>query len=566
MGTLDATQQKLLEKDPNNPNSPKKAETTVVRPGMGFSKSTMGPPKPSLRETLLAQKKAAMAAKNLPPRPGSAMSSFSPLKCGPSATSSVPSSQVDGTARPEPTAKVSHGGLSVAPMRLSKFRPRPEIARPATAGPYSVRRVGHAPSGSIESNVSPSNTRTKPALSSTSSSPPKRNVIRPNTSHSNHGSQSLVVSPARSKTPVTRLPVSPPRASPSAKTTSSVRGPSPAADGDDEGFTMVIPMVSATAGLDDSSPAPILTPAKSMKVFEDPFSGADDQTTPRPVITASVLEELPVNEEAPNFVRIDTETELISKPTALSPERLKQNSRLLDSGINKITAKALDVHGFRKLQSLIRDNKVVWMDDRFDVMLTGIFAYLQAPLTSMSAEKSQDVKTQMLSTIKLMLKKDREAFKPHVPEGIRSLLATRSAYDGRAHIVRGLELLAEDLITLADPQKTFDAIITQLQGEKFTLEGCRTLSMGLHIMSELLEVGRSFMPSGTHINDMVTLAMKCLDSSESGVRMDATKLCVSLHSKVGETKFWGSMGSIGEDPRSLITYYIVKRQRESGKA
>src|SRR5277367_6152162 len=142
MSTLDATQQRLLEMDPGNPNSPKKADSVTARPGLGFSKSTTGPPKLSLRETMLAQKKAAMAAKNTPARPGSAMSTFSPVRnVSNSSTTSITSITSDAPAarnRPELSATVSHGGLSVAPMRPGKIRPRSELARPATAGPYSV--------------------------------------------------------------------------------------------------------------------------------------------------------------------------------------------------------------------------------------------------------------------------------------------------------------------------------------------------------------------------------------------------------------------------------------------
>ena len=44
--------------------------------------------------------------------------------------------------------------------------------------------------------------------------------------------------------------------------------------------------------------------------------------------------------------------------------------------------------------------------------------------------------------------------------------------------------------------------------------------------------------------------------------MDAVQLCVSLHARIGENKFWTSLGGVPDDPKSLITYYIVKRQRE----
>ncbi len=69
MDGLDSTAQKLLRNDSNNPaSSPKRTEASA-RPGLGLSKSTMGSSKPSLRETMLAQKRA-LASKNLPARPG----------------------------------------------------------------------------------------------------------------------------------------------------------------------------------------------------------------------------------------------------------------------------------------------------------------------------------------------------------------------------------------------------------------------------------------------------------------------------------------------------------------
>jgi CLIP-associating protein 1/2 len=306
-----------------------------------------------------------------------------------------------------------------------------------------------------------------------------------------------------------------------------------------------------------------VAPMKSLKVYEDPFSSTDDQTTPRPRITAPVLEEVPVNEDAMNLVRDDFTSTDSSKVLPMSPERSKQNSRLLDSGIAKINAKSLDVHGFRKLQGVIRDNKATWTEDKFDVLLLGLFEYLESPLETLSPEKVQDVKAQVLSTIKLMYKKYRDSFKNHVARGLQSILTTRSCYDSRAHIVSGLELLADELVALADSRETFDVITSQLQNREMTLEGCRTLSMGLHVLKELLDVKKEFVVSEEEVYELCKLAAKCLDSSESGVRMDAVQLCVAVHGKVGEDQFWKALGGLKDDPKSLITYYIVKRQREA---
>ena len=213
---------------------------------------------------------------------------------------------------------------------------------------------------------------------------------------------------------------------------------------------------------------------------------------------------------------------------------------------------------------MIRDNKAAWSDDKFDVLLLGLFAYLEAPLPNLSPERGQDVKAQILGTIKLMYKKDRDAFKAHVGMGLEAILQARSAYDARSHIVAGLELLADELVTLAEPQQTTAIITAQLQHEEMSPEGCRTLSMGLHILKELLEVKKGFVPNEVEVSEMCKLAIRCLESAESGVRMDAVSLCVSLHARVGETRFWGALGGgIGGDEKSLIVYYIVKREREA---
>jgi CLIP-associating protein 1/2 len=331
---------------------------------------------------------------------------------------------------------------------------------------------------------------------------------------------------------------------------------------------MVIPNINAISdpstnlNLPRSVEDDISAPVKSLKVYEDPFSSAGDQTTPRPIFTAPVLEEVPINEDAANL----GVTSATPKTTEVSTERSKQNSRLLDSGITRVKAKSLDVHGFRKLQGLIRENKASWTDHRFDELLLGLFEYLEAPLSSLTPEKVQDVKAQILATIKLMLKKDRENFEPHVSRGLQSLLATRSCYDSRAHIVSGLELLADELVTLADPEETTKTITELLQAEEMTQEGCRTLSMGLHVLKELLDATMSFVPVDAELANMGRLTIRCLDSSESGVRMDAVQLCVAMHARVGEKKFWGVIHGVKDDPKSLITYYIVKRQREAGSA
>jgi CLIP-associating protein 1/2 len=305
----------------------------------------------------------------------------------------------------------------------------------------------------------------------------------------------------------------------------------------------------------------VSTPSKSLKVFEDPFTDEDQSATPKPTIVLPVLEDRPVNEIVP--VNGAAEAGGLSE----TPDKSGQNARLLESGITRVKARSLDVHGFRKLQTLIRENRAVFTDDKFDALLVGLFEFLEAPLVNTTADKGQDIKAQILATIKLLLKKQRDSFQPHVSRGLESLIATRSGYDSRTHIVSGLELLAEELVTLGDAAEIAVSMTKLLKGcQEATSEGARSLSMGLHILRELLEKREAYVPSESEVGAVAGLAARCLESAESGVRMGAVHLCVALHGRIGDGRFWDAVKDAKDDPKNLITYYIAKQQRETASA
>lgn len=664
MADLDATAQKLLNKDPSNPNSPKKTET-AARPASSLSRSTTAS-KPSLREAMLAQKRASAASKNLPARPGSAMAHISPVRTASNTSTqstAAPAAKPPTRARPESIA-VNAGGMSVAPMRPS--RRRAEVARPATAGPYSVRDQP----ASMEDR-SPESLKSKAPTPRVKDTTPKKpatksrqgharqvsdsSIPSPSSRHSAKPPASPIASPAKPSpgkpSPVKATPgkpspgkprmpgqdhhhlSSPPRPSP-AKLSPHHRSPPKG----DKGVTPIVPsmnslesastiVVDSQQDLEDivatsPSPAPRVSlepqlekeqpepqpaptepepaqlqpeqepepeseqPAQPvqpeaepqvdapspqvqtqiqsqpLRVYEDPFT--ENQSTPKPNITVPVLEDKPVNEDAAKLNKANGQPPSSEEPE--SPEKTRQNSRLLDSGINKIKVMSLEVHGFRKLQSLIRDSRTVFTDDKFEALLLGLFKYLEDPLSSLSADKAQDIKAQILTTVKLLLRRERDNFQPHVSQGLEALLQTRSAYDARAHVVSGLELLADELVTIGDGSEMVVVLTRRLQAvSDASVPGCRTLSMGLHVLRELLERRADFIPSagsGGEIEQLTALAAQCIESADSGVRMDAVKFCVALHGKLGEKVFWDALSGVKDDPKSLITYYIVKRQRE----
>lgn len=636
MSGLDSTAARLLQNDPNNPNSPKKQEGGA-RPGLGLSKSTMGPPKPSLRDAMMAQKRAmaTTTTKTLPARPGSAMSHFSPVRTvSGSSQGSAATAASTVRARPESAIITSTGGISGAPMRPGRRRPE-MAARPATAGPYSVRSHDQP---STEQTSPPSNPKPKAVTPKSIASSPKRTVpktVRPGLVAST--SESQLPTPTRAGTP-SRF--GSPRTTPSKNVVPPAIPPSSSPSKAHEDFTLVVPTVTAQrtspgeaqppqspVGDDQmdtsppgtpsrppkpptltlASPAELIEPAPEadippapqpqavepaapappsaprLEVYEDPFT-REQQATPKPIFTGPVLEDRPVNEDAAILqqaaqIQPQQQHGEVGGVT-LSPEKLKQNLRLLDSGIAKVQQKSLDVHGFRKLQGIIRDSDPksaaappLLSDDKFDALVVGLFDFLESPLTNLSPEKAPDVKAQVLATIKLLLKRMRHSFQPHVSRGLESLLRARAAYEGRTHIVSGMELLASELAELGDASEIVMVLSRMLGGmdvdggSEGSAGAGRSLSMGLHVLREMLDArGAGFRPSEAELEALASLAGRCLESLESAVRMDAVLLCVALHARVGDARFWEAVKGVKEDPKSLITYYIVRRQREGGAA
>ncbi|KOS18032.1 Protein STU1 [Escovopsis weberi] len=593
MADLDATAQKLLNKDPSNPNSTGKAIEPAARAATGLSKATT---RPSIREQVLAQKRAAgLAHKNLPPRPGSAMANLSPVRpTGPREAAAAPSRHAGTRQRPESTILGNAGGMSGAPMRPA--RKRTEVPRPATAGPYSIRDHPSTEGLSPDSLRQKSGAQSKPAPAPQSSKPqlqqttPVKSLPRPRTIHVSRTSDFGPTSPPM---PSPGMSITSPRISPLkyAKSCIPVSSPSRPSSSRYEELSLVVPPIPRS---EVSSPQSVAAPelhlsrqaspvpphravtqpdlsrktraempsSQTVQVYEDPFVEEHQVPQHSDLHAAPVLEEKPINEGAANPQR-PANGQAPQSDELASPEKIGQNSRLLDSGITKIKAKSLEIHGFRKMQSLVRDSRTVFTDQRFETLLLGLFSYLEDPLRDLPAEKAHDVKAQILTTLKVLLKKERDSFQPHVSRGLEALLQARGGYDARAHVVSGLELLADELVALGSAPETLVVLTRRLQlCTDTTTEGCRTLSMGLHILKVVLDKHPGFVPSPAELAQLGDLASRCLDSTDSGVRMDAVQFCVAFHARVGDHLFWDVMKNIKENPKSLITYYIVKAQRE----
>ncbi|KAI9780183.1 MAG: suppressor of tub2 mutation [Candelina submexicana] len=595
MSTLDEKHKELLEKDAGNPNSPKKSSRTA---GLSSGRTatlprnkTGAPPKPSVREAIAAQKRAAMAAGTLPERPASAQStaSLSPARPSTSISTIRPSVSM-ASIRPSASRSATTtvpGTLSSAPMRPMRPARRPEVARPATADPYASRKATRVDNPKLSPAVSPNKDKSRTTT-------PANNTIRGQATSTG----SPVMSPVKSTTRKNQ------------RNDSGLGGESFAkfANGmnsRDEDLTMLLPNARMGKGTFRGDEDKVIwsiersdqllfktngsqTPSSStdkedmspstLKVYEDPIQNPESEATPRPLHKTNVLEELPVNEPGniyPAFHGSDgyhgdwkeveiRETRNFSQER---PEELQHLRRLLDSGIARVRARTLDVHGFRKLQGLVKSSLDIWEDGvRFGDLLLALLDCLEISNdgTKPGTGKAQDLKTQVLVTIRTMLNKNRKYFAPFYPRALCALLSARKNYDPTSHIVSGLEETAEDIVSYCRPDECIEAVLNLLETEDRGEMGNRTWTMGLHVLAGLLHNApqqQTLLPK-EEIRRLGKLAVGCLDDLDSEIRRAVVDCSLELHDQVGsKAEFWDIMAGAKEDHRNLITYYIARRDQ-----
>ena len=334
-----------------------------------------------------------------------------------------------------------------------------------------------------------------------------------------------------------------------------------------------------------------------VQVYEDPAQHVDFDATPRPTTRFSVLEELPVpfNEPAMPFMPEDYEdqegpedheqhglfrdqryhqgwTKLEANVRRLSDPveigHVIYARKILESGINQMRAKTLDAHGFRKLQGLIRSNDNVWSaGGKFDELLLLLLDELEAPNDEYQLHPMlvQDLKTQVLVTIRLMLSHQRIHFSTFYPRALCAVLSARKHYNGTCHIVCGLEETVEDILQLCElPGECIDAVLDLLESEEGDAKGSRTITMGLYVLGNLLRGnGHAELTLDTEEERRLgQLAARCLGATDPDIRRSVIEFTLDLHDRVApKPRFWDMVAMAREDHRNLITYYLAKRAR-----
>lgn len=255
--TLEKREKTGLDKDPNNPNASLASSQISAAPS--FSKSVGPGARVSLKEKIAEQRRAKLAAsKGVADRPSSAAASYSPPK-------SISSKSLGAGARTISNASTASSGLARPPSAMSGEssksalksstgtgslmsgtvrRPirRPELNRPKTADPYSIRQNKITPSTTTTPEKTPAVKSFKKSAGPTTSS-----IARPR-SQTQH---SPTVSPVRSKSRIGQAATTTHRKTPSM---GSTRGSPAVSPHKDEDLTMVKPFIRSQSHHDGTMP------------------------------------------------------------------------------------------------------------------------------------------------------------------------------------------------------------------------------------------------------------------------------------------------------------------------
>lgn len=368
-----------------------------------------------------------------------------------------------------------------------------------------------------------------------------------------------------------------------------------------------------------------------LRVYEDPSGEALDPTiappSTKPSAKFNVLEELPINEPAtyqpprigPLFAEVTDKSGYHKnwkeqvKVEGRSVSDRNDNPylmrRILASGITRLRAGTLDVHGFRRLQGLIRDSEDVWDEGvKFDELLELLLETLESPNRNDSiatnARAQDQLKAQVLMTIRLLLRREVKYFSTYYPRALTALISARKHHISTSHIVSGLEEVSEMIVEKCDPIECISSVLDLLETD--ILRTYQTIYMALHALSGLLQRMypssrpvshltipnipppelepehhqrqqspssasrtrrvRSTSPSKSCIShsQKVRLGKKAahfLSDTNPEIRRAGVDFTLKLYDAVGEEGGFWSLMDTNSDQRNLITYYLLRRER-----
>ncbi len=605
MSSLDPNSKRSLEKHPANPNSENvsshSTETSTSSKPM-FARSTAAAPvsRTTLKETIAARKREAAASRHLPSRPESAQSAFSPSLKHVKSSSNMSSS------------------LASAPMRPMRAARRPEIHRPATAEPFASRRLAKAGSPGATNAAAPlvksKSKQESPTIKSirnrptrADSSPAQSDSMSSDaggSSNSRRDEELTMVIPRvnmdrvylpvlpetetvpkdQSRSPTKEIPFHP-------ATPHTIRRVQPVVEEEEIPLPSVNgvpkdikeePMIDGNGSVE-----PAVVPASpGLRVYEDPSEASERQTSPARPTRPTVLEERTVNEPLRNGTSpISSRSSQAGLKTPQTSPRKKivqerasntpQGRRLLNSTIAQVQAGQTDLPRLRRIQSGLEGSTDLWPDaSGFGQLLCALLDIVAINNKTSGVTTDDDLeklRVQALATIRSMLNNSPDRFSSIYPSALRTLLRARTLYEDSSPVVEALAETAERCCQGISSESSIEAILDVLDPptqDPALVPSSSTLALGFDLIATSLRPNPPTTNTSPALTDalaprLAQLAIRCLDDLDPTLRHSVATACVGLYERMeSHARFWKVMQAAREDQRMLITYHIVKKERE----
>lgn len=321
---------------------------------------------------------------------------------------------------------------------------------------------------------------------------------------------------------------------------------------------------------------------EDVQIYEDPFVA--DTADAQPGGDRKVLGELPVNEnvcmQSPTQSN-GSSTSPTGSPRQVSDSRLsvvsspqdraevQRNRRLLGSGIDRIRAKTLDAHGFRRLQDIAKSNLDIWDGGKkYDELMAVLLEYLQSfdedpKLKDQSAHKASGLKAQALGLVRALLYLHAKRGSAWHAKTLVTVLVCRRGVDAKSHVLADMENTVEDVVKQAAPASCIDAVLDYLPLVGAAQGASRSTTMALSLLRQLLDSAnqRNVDLGSARKTRIVQTTAKHLDDADAEVRKADVELASEMFELFGssKTEFWNEFKGTDEGRLGLLTYYIARR-------
>jgi CLIP-associating protein 1/2 len=341
------------------------------------------------------------------------------------------------------------------------------------------------------------------------------------------------------------------------------------------------PVIRRASPVKSASPQPA-----EVQIYEDPVASDRAET---PVNgERQVLSELPVNEN----VRVQSPTHSVDSHTSPAGSPIRQmdsrspdqdrsealrNRRLLVSGIERIRTRALDAHGFRRVQDLAKSQLDIWDNGtKYDELMSVLLDYLRSfptdgRLNQLPPPKSAGLKIQALSVVRTLLTLQRKYASTWHAKAINAVLATRQTAV-ESNVVADIERTIDEIVKIANPIPCIETINEHLTSsntsdDQSATGQARATALSLNTLRTLLLSSRS-QKSDISLDTATSLAQtaaRYLEHSDAEVRKADVELACEVFARFGDDKadFWSEFRGVEEGRLGLLTYYIARRERAS---